>query len=261
MMDHLRSLKAIFVRESASYDYLTKHHGLQNVYLHADPAFALAPLEPSDEAVRALVVEKPLAVNISPLLSAYRGVKRTIPWGTTSADLAPWIIEAADMVLSLQKEAELPILLLPHVGAKHAGIDDYSFLNAVKRECMERGSSQISGVGGNLNARELKWLISRCRCLIASRTHATIAGFSTGVPTISLGYSRKALGINQAVFDTTEFCIRSNQLNVSSLTDRLRSVLVQEGAIRKHLLERGPQLRANAMAAGPKLLELLAQDS
>ena len=261
IMDHLRSLKAIFVRESATYDYLARQHGLQNVYLYADPAFAMSPLEPSDEAVRALVAERPLAVNISPLLSAYRGAKRTTPWGITSADLAPWIIEAADMVLSLQKEAELPILLLPHVGAKHVGIDDFSFLNAVNRECMERGSSQISVVSGNLNARELKWLISHCRCLVAARTHATIAAFSTGVPTISLGYSRKALGINQDVFDTTEFCIRSNQLNVSSLIATFHNILAQESLIRKHLLERGPQLRANALAAGPKLLELLEQDS
>ena len=261
MMDHLRSLKAIFVRESATYDYLAKQHGLQNVYLYADPAFAMAPLEPSDEGVRALVAEKPLAVNISPLLSAYRGAKRTMPWEITSTDLAPWIIEAADMVLSLQREAELPILLVPHVGSKLAGIDDFSFLNAVHRECMERGSSRISVVGGNPNARELKWLISHCRGLVAARTHATIAAFSEGVPTISLGYSRKALGINQDVFDTTEFCIRANELNASSLTARVRSMLEQESAIRKHLLERGAQHRAKAMAAGPKLLELLAQDS
>ena len=261
MIDHLRLLEAIFVRESASYDYLAKHHGLQNVYLYADPAFVMAPLEPTDEEVRALVAEKPLAFNISPLLSAYRGAKRSKPWEITGIDLGPWIIEAADMVSSLQREAELPILLLPHVGSKLAGIDDFSFLNAVYRECIERGSSQISVVGGNPNARELKWLISHCRGLVAARTHATIAAFSTGVPTISLGYSRKALGINQDVFDTTEFCIRSDQLNASTLTTKVRSMLDQEGVIRKHLLERGPQLQANAMAAGPKLLELLAQDS
>ena len=259
MMDHLRSLKAVFVRESATHDYLAKQHGLQNVYLYADPAFAMAPLEPSDEGVRALVAEKPLAVNISPLLSAYRGAKRTMPWEITEDTLAPWVSEAADLVLRLGKETKIPILLIPHVGSKLLGIDDFSFLRAVHRKCVDQGARGVSVVGGSLNARELKWLISRCRALIAARTHATIAAFSTGVPTISLGYSRKALGINQDVFDTTEFCLKSNELTAENLTSKVRSMLKQESAIRKNLLERGPQLRASAMAAGPKLLELVGQ--
>ena len=259
MMDHLRSLKAVFVRESATYDYLSNQHGLPNVYLFADPAFAMAVQEPADESIRELVAEPPLAINISPLLAAYRGAKRMMPWEITEDTLAPWVSEAADLVLRLGKETKIPILLIPHVGSKLLGIDDFRFLRAVHRTCVEQGARGLSVVGGSLNARELKWLISRCRALIAARTHATIAAFSTGVPTISLGYSRKALGINQDVFDTTEFCLKSNELTAENLTSKVRSMLKQESAIRKHLLERGPQLRASAMAAGPKLLELVGQ--
>lgn len=261
MMDHLRSLKAVFVRESATHDYLANQHGLQNVHLFADPAFAMTVQEPAEESIRALVAEQPLAVNISPLLSAYRGAKRMMPWEIADDTLAPWVAEAADLVLRLRQDTKLPILLIPHVGSKLPGIDDFSFLRAVHRKCEEKSAGGVSVVGGSLNARELKWLISRCRALIAARTHATIAAFSTGVPTISLGYSRKALGINQDVFDTTNFCLRSNELTAENLTSKVRSMLGQESEIRKHLSERGPQLRASAMAAGPKLLELLAQDS
>jgi len=261
MMDHLRSLKAVFVRESATHDYLVSQHGLHNVHLFADPAFAMTVQEPAEESIRALVAEQPLAVNISPLLSAYRGAKRMMPWEITEGTLAPWVSEAADLVLRLGKETKMPILLIPHVGSKLPGIDDFSFLRAVHRKCVAQGSPGVFFVGEILNARELKWLISRCRALVAARTHATIAAFSTGVPTISLGYSRKALGINQDVFDTTEFCLRANDLTAANLADKVRSMLAQEAAVRTHLLERGPHLRASAMAAGPKLLELIGRRS
>lgn len=261
MMDHLRSLKAVFVRESATHDYLANQHGLQNVHLFADPAFAMSPAEPADEAIRALVAEAPLAINISPLLSAYRGSKRVMPWELSDSDLAGWVEEAAELVRSAQKAADLPVLLIPHVGSKLPGIDDFRFLKAVHKKCLEEGVDRIAFVRRNLNARELKWIISRCRGLVAARTHATIAAFSTGVPTISLGYSRKALGINQDVFDTTEFCLRSNELTAANLADKVRSMLAQEAAIRQHLLERGPHLRTSAMAAGPKLLDLLGRRS
>jgi colanic acid/amylovoran biosynthesis protein len=259
MMDHLRSLKAVFVRESATHDYLANQHGLQNVHLFADPAFAMTPQEPADEGVRSLVAEQPIAVNISPLLSAYRGSRRSMPWEMSESSLGPWIAEAAELVLRLRRNSDTPVLLIPHVGSKMPGIDDFGFLRAVYRSCscVQKGADGISILEAELNAREMKWLISRCRALVAARTHATIAAFSTGVPTISLGYSRKALGINQDVFDTTEFCLKSNELTAASLTSKVQSMLLQESAIRKHLLERGALLRFKAMAAGPKLLELL----
>ncbi len=261
MMGHLRSLRAVFVRESATYDYLANQHGLPNIHQFADPAFAMTPQAPEDEAIRALVADAPLAINISPLLSAYRGTKRVMPWEISEGGLAGWVAEAAQLVRSAQEAADLPVLLIPHVGSKSPGIDDFSFLKAVHRKCLEQGADRIAFVGGDLNARELKWIISRCRGLVAARTHATIAAFSTGVPTISLGYSRKALGINQDVFDTTEFCLKSTALTAANLADKVRSMLAQESAIRAHLLGRAPQLRASAMAAGPKLLELIGNQS
>ena len=93
--------------------------------------------------------------------------------------------------------------------------------------------------------------------LVAARTHATIAAFSTGVPTISLGYSRKAQGINQDVFDTTDYCLKSSELSAASLTDLVGRVLREEEAIRKHLIARAAVLKTSAMAAGPKLLEIV----
>jgi colanic acid/amylovoran biosynthesis protein len=54
------------------------------------------------------------------------------------------------------------------------------------------------------SAQKLKWIISKCSCFIGARTHATIAAYSTGVPTLALGYSVKSKGIAQDIFGTAE---------------------------------------------------------
>jgi colanic acid/amylovoran biosynthesis protein len=257
MMDHLRSLRGVFVRESATYDYLANQHGLTNIYHFADPAFVMTPQEPEDKAVRVLVAEMPLAINISPLLASFRGRKRAMPWEITTLALESWIMEAAELVSCVRKETDLPVLLVPHVGSTSPGIDDFGFLKAVHQKCLERGVDRISLADQELNARELKWIISQCRALVAARTHATIAAFSTGVPTISLGYSRKALGINQDVFGSTEYCLKANELAAGALVKKVSIMLEKESVIREHLTARGAQLRASAIAAGPKLLQLI----
>src|SRR5262249_25954235 len=48
---------------------------------------------------------------------------------------------------------------------------------------------------GELSAGDFKGLIQGSRYLIGERMHACIAGLSTAVPTIALGYSVKAQGI------------------------------------------------------------------
>ena len=47
------------------------------------------------------------------------------------------------------------------------------------------------------NASQIKQVISQFHFFIGARTHATIAAFSSGVPTISIAYSVKAKGINK----------------------------------------------------------------
>ena len=51
---------------------------------------------------------------------------------------------------------------------------------------------------------ELKGYIARCRFFIGARTHSTIAAYSSGVPTLVLGYSVKSKGIAKDLFGTYE---------------------------------------------------------
>jgi len=257
MMEHLRSLDGVFVRESVTYDYLTKEHRLKNVSLFADSAFLMEQKEPVDKAVRAKVKDSPLAFNMSPLLSAYTTTIRKMPWETKAEDLAPRILECAEIVKALRKETGLPILLLPHVQSPLAGIDDYGFLRGVHRACQDTNLADVEIADEPLGARELKWLIARCRMVIAARTHATVAGLSTGVPTISLGYSRKAVGINRDVFGTEDYLVMARDIEPGEIVERAKYVLSQESQLRQSMPQRAEELKRSAAAAGLKLQEIL----
>ncbi len=54
-------------------------------------------------------------------------------------------------------------------------------------------------MAGDLGAAELKGLIAGSDMLIAERMHAAIAGLSSGVCTVAVGYSIKAEGIMRAL--------------------------------------------------------------
>jgi polysaccharide pyruvyl transferase WcaK-like protein len=259
MMAHLATLTAVFVRESATFTYLVEEHGLENVHQFADPAFMLEPAEPPSEATRQKVADAPVGINVSPLFRAYRGASRQMPWLIKRDELSDWVNETAALVAATRRKTGRRVLLIPHVASHSPGIDDFSFLGDVLRVCLQQGVTDVDIIEEDLNAAELKWIISRCSLLVAARTHATIAAFSTGVPTLSLGYSRKAVGINRDVFDTDEFCLSAKDLNEKSWLAVLDRVLSQAPSIRAHLAERTKELKASACAAGPKIAAVLAR--
>lgn len=85
------------------------------------------------------------------------------------------------------------------------------------------------------DAESLKGYISRCRFLVAARTHASIAGYSTGVPTLVVGYSVKAKGIATDLFgDDTHFVIPiSSLLEPAQLTHAFQWIVPHEDEIRQ----------------------------
>lgn len=97
-----------------------------------------------------------------------------------------------ELVKSLKQKKEYEIYLISHVNA--SGIeDDYKL-------CKELAQKYNVCVAPKFKtAIEAKTFISTLNILIGSRMHATIAAFSTEVPTISLAYSKKFEGLYKSV--------------------------------------------------------------
>lgn len=173
MLPVLRSHDAIYVRESLTARAL-QEHGVENVISRPDPAFRLqpetVPLPPG-------FGKNTAAVNLSPL--ALR----------KSRALTSAFVETVTLLL---KHADA-IMLLPHVTMPVD--DDREALRELENHLSSEERSRICWAPSGLNAAQLKYLISKCSLLVCCRTHAAIAGYSTSVPTLAVGYSIKSYGI------------------------------------------------------------------
>lgn len=171
----LQTHDCIYARESLTADTLRQHR-VNHIVLQRDPAFCLQP-EPVvlPEAFRGWVA----AINLSPLM-----LRRSKPLLENFVKAARFLLEKVDT-----------LLLLPHVTMPMD--DDQEALEALAERLSPDEQARLCRVPRTLNAAQRKYLISRCELLVCCRTHASIAGYSRGVPTLVVGYSVKSQGIGR----------------------------------------------------------------
>ena len=253
IFDHLRSLSAIFVRESDSYNYLRANSVVENVHLMADPAFVMKPVEPPAKKLGLTLPDGAIGINLSPMVAYYRGQS------PADVDLNEWIKFCAELVKSAAVFGR-PILLIPHV-ATPGGRDDFWLLDAVCQLVASQVKVPVQVLPRGLSAAEFKWIIARCTVFAGARTHSTIAALSSHVPTLSISYSAKAKGINRDLFGHLEHCIHVAELTNENFVAGLRSLLDNATAIRAHLQSRIPEFQNRSLQAGSILRKIVAEKS
>ncbi|MCI5756225.1 MAG: polysaccharide pyruvyl transferase family protein, partial [Firmicutes bacterium] len=94
---------------------------------------------------------------------------------------------------------------------------------------------------------------------VGARTHATIAAYSSAVPTLVVGYSVKARGIARDLFgDETGYVLPVQSLRgKNDLTRAFENIAENESAIRDRLVKIMPEWKERAGAAGDKIKELI----
>ena len=194
MFQDLHGYHKIWARESLTYHALLDK-GMTQTFLLPDPAFVLdrKDLPLPDGFVEGNTV----GINVSPMIIGYEKNK-----GLTLRNyvhLIQHIIDTTDM----------QVALIPHVVWSHN--DDRKPL--IQLYDMFKDTGRVVMIEDH-NAMELKGYIARCRFMVVARTHASIAAYSTQVPTLVVGYSVKARGIAKDIFGTEENYV----LPVQSLT-------------------------------------------
>lgn len=173
MADILRAHDRIYTRESLTTAAL-RGHGIQQVIQRRDPAFSLAPEPiPLPEGFGLSTA----ALNISPLI-----LRR-------DSNLLDHFVESARLLL----QSADSLLLVPHVTV--SADDDREALRALAQRLTPEERARLCWTPDGANAAQRKYLISLCQVLVCCRTHASIAGYSSAVPTLVVGYSVKAQGI------------------------------------------------------------------
>lgn len=233
--EHLKRLHKLVVRESRSKSYLESLGVRNNVVLMPDPAFSLG----SENVVLPQQIETMLdagaiGINLSPLLARYR------------PEPAYWVEEAAKWVDTLAASTKYPILLIPHV--MQPGNDDAAFMAEIMARISANSGRLQLLAGDRMSSKQLKYVISRLRCFVGARTHATIAALSKNVPTLSIGYSIKARGINEDLFGSDRWVVEHLNLATQGFVDKVKELLAEETTVRATLIQRNQTYRMNSAA-------------
>ena len=93
---------------------------------------------------------------------------------------------------------------------------------------------RINLVMATYDCEEIKYIISKCDLMIASRTHASIASYSLEIPTLVIGYSVKSKGIAKDIFGTDDkFVISYKDLTKENIINNLKRLLENKDSIKK----------------------------
>ncbi|MDR1734079.1 MAG: polysaccharide pyruvyl transferase family protein [Oscillospiraceae bacterium] len=251
---NLLRYKAITARETRTYAMLTALGCGEKTTLAPDPAFGMEP----DEC---------------PLPSGF------VPGETVLLNLSPYITEKNDCAVEACIAFVRSVLadggtvgLLPHVTRE--GVDDRQSFRPLEYAFTDRTKVFNCDEDGRLTAPQLKYIISKARLLVAARTHAAIAAYSSAVPALALGYSAKSAAIAEDLFcgtnpwgvpalfpDTAALTISASELTGNSLIVKAKALLEKENELRAHMAEAAPLWKANAAAAAAALKQFACTET
>lgn len=236
MRAHLADYSHISVRESYSKQYL-KDLGINNVSLVTDPAFALDS-EPFDCAdLMHDTGNGVVGINFSPLVRKFRDHEESRKAFDND------IIMFVDWITKLG----YGVVLIPHVGQLNGSNinSDYHYMNGLLAETLHT-NKKVKIAPQNLNAAQLKHLIAQTRFFIGARTHSTIAALSNCIPTTSIAYSVKALGINKDLFGNIDYILKTQDVSFETLKTHFTALEHNEQSIKTILQEKIPHWKQNA---------------
>lgn len=243
ILDDLKRYTYIFPREQETYQYLVKY-GIDEKKLvkMCDPAFTLLP-----ESVEVPWMDSGtswIGMNISPVIS--------FEINKTPGLVIENYRRLVQYILDTSKDN---VVFIPHVyipeDKKH--LDDITLQNKVIDFFRNdpKYVDRVVGIEKFYNSKQLKYIISKCKILFTARTHVSIAGYSSYVPTFVIGYSIKALGIAMDLFGDTEHYVElANEISrPDELIDRYKWIDSHQAEIRQILQKKVPEYQHQAYNA------------
>lgn len=238
MKEDLAGYDLITAREQITYEIVSKIN--PNTVQVADSAFLLE----KEETVlpERFILKNTVGVNVSPLIMKY---------GTENSLI---LSNYEKMIEYIIQKTDMNVCLIPHVVWKN---------NDDREPCRYLyGKYKYTGrilMAEDRNCMQLKYIISKCRFFIGARTHATIAAYSTCVPTLAVGYSVKSRGIAIDLFGTDENYVISVQKlqKENELKEKFQWLFEHEKDQRNILEKVIPEYKRKAEKGAEYLRELM----
>ena len=177
-----------------------------------------------------------VGLNISGLLYM-GGYSRNNMFGL-KIDYKKLIPELIDLMI---RKHESAVILVPHVFGANGESDSvvsqevYSFLE-------DRYDGRLLIAAGEYNQSEIKYVIGLCDFFIGSRMHACIAALSQNVPTVSIAYSSKFIGVMQTI-GVAELVADPRKLETEEIVRVISSSFEHRARLREHLERTIPEVK------------------
>lgn len=233
----LKEFDLITARESISFNVLKTINA--NTVKVVDPAFTLPKklLSLPDNWLEGNMV----GINASPLILQNGKDSNTV------------YMAYRMLIQEIIDKTNCGVALIPHVVC--SGNNDLELLAQLYDEFKE--NDRVILIEDH-NCMELKGYIARCRFFVGARTHATIAAYSSCVPTLVLGYSVKSRGIARDLFGSEKNYVLPVQSleEPDELAKHFMWLVEHETEVREHLEEIMPEYISKAYL-GKEALEKL----
>ena len=242
LVKELNYFDAISARDMTSYQNIKSVYDKDNLHYFPDPAFTIDK-EVTDLKLKT-IDSNTVGLNVSNLIVGETG----------SAKYELIFNSCCKLIEYITQKTNMWVVLIPHV------MNNADLLVLQKLYNKYKVTGKVILINNEkLNAKQLKYIISKCRFFVGARTHATIAAYSSCVPTLVLGYSIKSVGIARDLFGTEEnFVLPVSKLKTEhDLVNGFKWLRVNEDKVRNHLIEVMPEYIEKAWEATDLIKELL----
>ncbi len=236
LINDLQKYDLLMIREKISYNAIKKYIDKDRIMLVPDPAFSLKPKKVT--LSKWYKGRDVIGLNLSPL---------TVKTKENEEAVTRFI----DYIL---KNTKYSITLLPHVAVEE--VSDLSVLKKIKEKYKDE--DRIFLDDGEYNCQEIKYIISKCALVVAARTHASIAAYSTEIPTLVIGYSVKSRGIAEDLFGNyQDYVLPTEELVGDQLINKFKYINKNKQKIKEILKEKMKIVREEAKNLYSNMIERL----
>ena len=237
LIQDLNNFDVLVIRESLSLKAVKEVVPDYKILYLPDPAFSLKPKKV--ELNPWYKDRKVLGLNLSPLT-------------LTDKKKYESFVKLVEYVLN---NTNYSICLLPHVTNKES--NDLTILRRIKNEFKQEDRVYLEK--GNYDCQELKYIISKFNLFIVARTHASIAAYSTLVPTLVIGYSTKSKGIATDLFGTSDnYVISKDVINENRLIESFKYLDNNQDIIKQKLEKVIPKTIEESSTVFEKIIEKIS---
>lgn len=241
LINDMNLFDILYIRESISYNAIKKYIDPEKLILAPDPAFSLECKK--IELDNWYKNRKIIGFNLSSFAINTEDIERY----NAIIELIKYILEKTDY----------SIAFIPHVTQKES--NDMIIHQKIKEEFSEE--ERIYVEDEKYDCSEIKYIISQCELMIASRTHASIAAYSQCVPTLVIGYSVKSKGIAKDLFGTyNEYVIPRESLEKKILIERFNWLDKNKEQIKERLKTIMPDIISNSSSVFNQILQRIEEN-